>query len=241
MSTLTMKHAGELTLRRFLADEPLDTAVVAHVTDCAECSARLAKLKEEQQAFQAEVPFERFAAGVEKSARQQRSAPRQSGLVTVLVTLAACFVAFFAVQQIVEDNTARNRFKGGASVDLVIAGASGQREAAGLEQLASGERIRIGVSGHRYVVALSIDDSGEVSTIYSQRLVGEAHTWLPESFELTGHGREHLVVVLADEEIGAEAVAAQLKEHFKAAGGDLTKLGALEVDGLQVHRTFVKP
>ncbi len=241
MSTLAMKHAGELTLRRFLAEEPLDAAVVAHITDCAECSARLAKLEEEQKAFEAEVPFDRFAAGVEKSARQQRAAPRQSAFVTVLVALAACFVAFFAVQQIIEDNAGHNRVKGGAAVDLVIAGSAGQREAAEFEQLASGERIRIGVRGHRYVVALSIDDAGEVSTIYAQKLAGEAQTWLPESFEFTGRGREHLVVVLSDEEIGAEAVAAQLKEHFKRSGGDVTKLGALEVGGLQVHRTFVKP
>ena len=241
MSTLTMKHAGELTLRRFLAEEPLDAAVVAHVKDCAECTARLSRLKDERQAFEAEVPFERFLAGVEKSARQQRAAPRSRPFLGVLVALAACFVAFFAAQQVLEEGAGRNRIKGGGAVDLVIAGSRGQREAAELEQLASGERIRIGVSGHRYVVAMSIDDAGEVSTIYAQKLEGEAQTWLPESFEFTGQGREHLVVVLSDERIGAEAVAAQLEAHFKASGGDVTKLGALEVGGLQVHRTFVKP
>lgn len=241
MSTATMKHAGELTLRRLLAEEPLDAAVAAHVKECAECTARLGKLKEEQKAFEADIPFERFAAGVEKSARQQRAAPRRSSTVTVLMALAACFVAFFAGKQVLEEGTGGNRVKGGGAVDLVIAGAAGQREAAELEQLASGERIRIGVSGHRYVVALSIDDAGEVSTIYAEQLPGEAQTWLPESFEFTGKGREHLVVVLSDEPVGAEVVATQLKEHFKAAGGDVTKLGALEVGGLQVHRTFVKP
>lgn len=241
MSTLTMKHAGELTLRRFLAEEPLDAAAVAHLKDCAECNARLARLKDEQKNFEAEVPFERFAAGVEKSARQQRAAPRGRPFIGVLVALAACFVGFFAAQQVLEEGSGRNRVKGGGAVELVIAGSTGQREAAELEQLASGERIRIGVSGHRYVVALSIDEAGDVSTIYAEQLAGEAQVWLPESFEFTGQGREHLVVVLSDEPIGAEAVAAQLKEHFKASRGDVTKLGALEVGGLQVHRTFVKP
>ncbi len=241
MSTLTMKHAGELTLRRFLAEEPLDPAVAGHLKDCVECHARLAKLQEEQKAFEAEVPFERFVAGVERSARQQRAAPRRSSMVGVLVALAACLVAFFAGKQVFEEGAGGNRLKGGASVDLVIAGSSGQREAAELEQLARGERIRIGVSGHRYVLALSIDDAGEVSTIYAEKLAGEAQTWLPESFEFTGKGREHLVVVLSDGPIGAGAVAAQLQEHFKASGGDVTKLGALEVGGVQVHRTFVKP
>ena len=159
----------------------------------------------------------------------------------VVIALAACFVAFFAGKQVLEESAGGNRIKGGGAVDFVIAGPSGQRPAAELEQLASGERVRIGVSGHRHVLALSIDDQGEVSTVYAETLPGDAQTWLPDSIEFTGKGREHVVVLLTDETVEAEVLAGQLREHFKSANGDVTKLGALEVPGVQVHRTFLKP
>lgn len=242
MTTLAMKHPGELTLRRFLAEEPLDATTTGHLQQCPDCAARLGKLKDEQRQFEAEVPFERFAAGVEKAARvQQRGAPRAGAMVRVVIALAACFVAFFAGKQVLEEGAGSNRLKGGGAVDFVIAGPAGQRPAGDPEQLSSGERVRIGVSGHRHVLALSIDDAGEVSTVYAQTLPGAGQTWLPDSLEFTGKGREHLVVVLSDEPVAAELVAAQLHDHFKAAGGDVSQLGALEVPGVQVHRTFLKP
>jgi hypothetical protein len=97
------------------------------------------------------------------------------------------------------------------------------------------------VSGHRHVLALSIDDSGEVSLVYAQTLQGVAQTWLPESIEFTGVGREHVVVLLTDAPLPTEGVTRQLQERFRIARGDLTRLGDLEIDGVQVHRTFVKP
>lgn len=242
MTTLTVKHPGELALRRFLAHETLDASSSEHIGSCPECSARISKFKDEQRAFEAEVPFERFAAGVERAARQQKAAPRKSSAVNVLIALAACFVAVFAGKQVLDEGTGTNRVKGGATVDFVVAGAAGQRPAGELEQLASGERIRIGVSGHRHVLALSIDDGGEVSLVYSETLAnGEAETWLPDSIEFTGKGREYVVVLLTDSPLITEVVSEQLRERFKAANGDLTKLTDLEVTGVQVHRTFLKP
>lgn len=239
MMTLAIKHPGELTLRRFLAEERLEAATTQHLRECAECGARLGKLKEEQRAFEAEVPFDRFAAGVEKAVRQQKAPARQRPWLGAVFLVAACLVGVVAVRQVLEQPT--SRIKGGAAVDFVIAGPGGQRPAGELEQLASGERVRIGVSGHRHVLALSIDDAGEVSEVYSETLAGEAQTWLPESIEFTGKGREHVVVVLSDAPIVKEELANRLQASFKAASGDLTKLKELEVSGVQVHRTFLKP
>lgn len=241
MTTLATKHPGELTLRRFLAEEPLGEAVTTHLKDCPDCSARLGKLKDEQRAFEAEVPFERFAAGVEKSARVLTKPPTGS-LPVLLMALAACFVAFFAGRDVLEESRGGNRLKGGASVDFVIAGVTGQRPAANeIEPLSVGERVRIGVSGGKHVLALSIDDEGEVSTVYAETLSAEGQTWLPDSLEFTGRGREYVLVVLSEAPLAAEGVAAQLRAHFKGSGGDLAKLGDLEVPGVQVHRTFLKP
>lgn len=241
MTTLVVQHPGELTLRRFLAQETLEASVSEHIGSCTECTARVTRFRDEQRAFEAEVPFERFAAGVERAARQQKATPRKSPVVNVLIALAACFVAVFAGRQLLND-AGTSRIKGGATVDFVVAGASGQRPAGELEQLASGERVRIGVSGHRHVLALSIDDAGEVSLVYSETLAnGEGQTWLPESIEFTGKGRERVVVLLTDSPLSTERISALLQERFKAANGDLTKLTDLEVDGVQVHRTFLKP
>ena len=241
MTTLAMKHPGELTLRRFLAEESIDASTTEHLRACAQCAARLGKLKDEKDAFEAEVPFERFAAGVEKAARLQQKRPPSSRVV-VLMALAACFVAFFAGKAVFDEAAAEgNRLKGGPGVDFVIHGPAGQRPAAELEQLSKGERVRIGVSGKKHVLALSIDDAGEVSTVYAETLAGEAQTWLPDSIEFTGNGREYVVVLLSDAPLSADALRTQLREHFKAAEGDVTKLGALEVNAVQVHRTFKKP
>ncbi len=239
MMTQAIKHPRELKLRRFLAHEQLDDAATQHLASCAECATRLSKLKEEQRAFEAEVPFDRFAAGVERSARQQRT-PRTSSMVGVIIAIAACLIAFFAGKQVFQEDDG-NRIKGGASVNFVIAGPAGQRPAADLEQLVSGERVRIGVNGHLHVLALSIDDAGEVSMVYSETLPDDAQTWLPESIEFTGHGREHVVVLLSDAPLKVKILSEQLQAAFKSARGDLTKLGPLEVSGVQVHRTFLKP
>ncbi len=238
-----MNHPGELKLRRFLAEEPLEAEIVSHLRDCADCEGRLGKLREEQKAFEAEIPFERFAAGVQKSARVQgKPGQARSENLRFVLVLAACFVALVGAQQLFGHGESTSRVKGGDAVDFVVAGPAGpQRNAAPVERLAAGERVRIGVTGHRYVLALSIDERGEVSPLYAEALMGEGQTWLPESLEFTGAGLEHVVVVLSDGPVDSERVAGQLKERFRAAGGDVGQLGTLDVPGVQVHRTFIKP
>lgn len=234
-----MTHPGDLKLRRFLAEEPLPAELVAHLQTCTTCGASLGRLREEQRAFEAEIPFERFAAGVEKAERVQRKGARPSRLRGVWA-LAAVLLAV-VIAPLVLRRAPETRTKGGEVVDFVVAGVDGQRSAAPVEQLRPGERVRIGVTGHRYVTALSIDDRGEVSVAYAEAVEGTGVTWLPGSLEFTGAGREHVVVVLSDGPVASEKLGAQLKQRFQAAGGDVLQLGPLEVDGVQVHRTFIKP
>lgn len=240
MTTRSKQHPGELTLRRHLAAEPLDEALTSHLRTCADCERKLSTLRDEARAFQAEIPFERFAAGVEKAARVQGRPPaRRGALVAVLVAAAAGLVAVVGLRW--AEDPQPNRIKGGATVDFVIAGPGGQRPARELERLVAGERLRIGVRGHKNVLALSIDDAGEISPLYEQALPSEAQAWLPDSLEFTGTGREHVVVLLTDAPLVSGEVQRQLLDHFKAASGDLTNLEPLTVPGLQVHRTFLKP
>lgn len=234
-----MTHPGDLKLRRFLAEEPLPAELVAHLQSCATCGVSLSRLRDEQQAFEAAIPFERFAAGVEKAVRvqQKRAQPTRPGVWWAMAALLlAVVIAPFVLRR-----EPGSRIKGGEIVDFVVAGAQGQRSAAPIERLVEGERVRIGVTGHRYVTALSIDDRGEVSVAYAEAVEGTGVTWLPGSLEFTGAGREHVVVVLSDGPVASEKLGAQLKQRFQAAGGDVLQLGPLEVDGVQVHRTFIKP
>ncbi|MBL8915195.1 MAG: ACP synthase, partial [Archangium sp.] len=58
--------------------------------------------------------------------------------------------------------------------------------------------------------------------------------------EFTGRGREHLVVVLSDNPIAPETIGNQLKARFEQTKS-VEQLGTLDVPGVQVHRTFIKP
>lgn len=236
-----MKHPGELTLRRHLAEETLDASTLEHLGACADCQARLSKLREEQAAFEEEIPFERFAAGVASKAPAGRASSGAGRPARWMAALAAGLVVLIGVGLALRGGEATTRIKGGGTVDFVVNGPRGQRDAAETEQLVAGERLRIGVSGHRHVLALSIDDAGEVSTMYAEALGSEAQTWLPDSIEFTGQGREHVVVLLSDAPVPEEEAARKLGEAFKAAEGDLSRMGSIDLPGVQVHRTFIKP
>ncbi len=134
-----------------------------------------------------------------------------------------------------------------------IAGAAGQRTArtAEVERLLPGERLRIGYQsgGHRYLLALSIDEHGEVTPLYPERGasltvpagVPSATHFLPDSLELTGSGIERIIVVLSDQPIDVEAARTALRAGYALAGGRLEHLQQLDLPGEQFTRTFAKP
>ncbi len=126
-----MKHPGSLTLRRLQAGEAVGGEVSEHVTSCDVCQAELARFTQEQQAFEQAISFDRFAAGVERAARQQtKPAPRRQWPQVVLA-LAASVTLIAGVQLVlsrVEPAGGGNRLKGGASIQMEVAGAGPQRE-----------------------------------------------------------------------------------------------------------------
>ncbi len=258
MSTDT--HVGDLKLRRLHGGElagPDGEADRAHAGACAECGSRLRALADEQRRFEAQIPFERFAAGVERAARTQRTkpAPATRRLFPLMAVAAGCLVSVSAYTLLESGNPGfgGNRTKGAAGIDVVVAGPSNgpQRHASAEapEALGPGERVRIGVQAgaHRFVSSVSIDEKGTVTPLYPEvgkslpAGPGRQELFLPGSVEFTGKGAERLVVVLSDEALDVEAVARAAKGAYERANGDLTKLGRLEVPGEQFHRTFLKP
>jgi hypothetical protein len=264
---LATEHIGELTLRRRRAGEALGPdgpAIEAHATSCADCRARIRALDDEQRRFEQEISFDRFAAGVERAARGASKGNARRPNLTKLnawlmpaAAIAACMVAMvtFLPRPVVE-KPAMNRTKGsgsGAAITVRVAGADGQRNARvdSPEPLSRGERLRIGYQpgGHRYLIALTIDERGVVQALSPEpgasaalsEGASNATRYLPDSWELDGAGIERIIVVLSDRAIDVEAAKQAARAAYQKAGGNLARMPSLDLPGEQFVRTFAKP
>ena len=252
-----MKHPREIELRRLLAGETAADAA-AHLGACEECKGRLKDLEQQQQRFEAAIPFERFAAGVERATRQPRATPKTTrGFERIGVAIAATVLLLAAIPLLMrgQTDTGTNRLKGGSEVEVVVASAANGPQRMGShdpllpEALANGERVRIGfrAGGYRYLAAVSIDESGAVTALYPERGLSlrvrtdGAKEYLSDSLEFTGHGLERVVVVMTTEPLDVEEVRRAAKARYDEARGNLSQLGTLDLPGEQFHRTFLKP
>jgi hypothetical protein len=257
---LATEHIGELALRRRRAGEALGPdgpAIEAHATACPDCRARIRALDDEQRRFEQEISFDRFAAGVERAARgasKTRSRrPLMNAWLMPMVAMAACIAVMvtFVPRPIVEKPATRT--KGGAGIVVRVAGADGQRNARvdSTEPLARGERLRIGYQsgGHRYLIALTIDERGVVQALSPEQGASvaladgsaSATRYLPDSWELEGAGVERIIVVLSDQPIDVEAARRAARAAYQKAGGNLARMPSLDLPGEQFVRSFAKP
>jgi hypothetical protein len=236
-------HVGELRLRRFRQGELAGDEheqVARHTTDCSGCRTRLDALADEQRAFEREIPFARFAGGVERAARVPRAAasPRRLWLAGTL-SFAAAAGLFLVLRPAGDPEGGRNNLKGGdtlASIRIAAADGSTQRSApAGLEaHLGPGERLRLGyrVAAAGHLAALTVDDAGQVTALYPERGAslpvapqGAALSYLPDSVELTGAGRERVYLFVAEHPFTVDDAAAATRAAFDRSGrGDLGKM-----------------
>jgi len=256
------EHIGELTLRRRRAGEALGAdgpAIEAHASSCPDCRARIRALDDEQRRFEQEISFDRFAAGVERAARGASKAkakqrrPILSTWLAPMLAMAACVVAMvtFVPRPVLQKPATRT--KGGAGITVRVAGVDGQRNARvdSAEPLARGERLRIGyqAGGHRYLLALTIDEHGVVQALSPERGQSvalpdgsaSATRYLPDSWELDGSGIERIVVVLSDQPIDVAAAIRAARAAYDKAGGNLARMPSLDLPGEQFVRAFVKP
>jgi hypothetical protein len=143
------------------------------------------------------------------------------------------------------------RTKGGATAELRVGGEDSQRVAPtdAPEALAPGERVRLGYTPdtRKYVLALSVDATGEVTPLYpegGQSLPVEAGAgmhWLPGSLDFTGAGAERVVLVLTDTPVTVEDASAAARKAFETGGRDVAKMPTLDVAGDQTHWMLLKP
>jgi hypothetical protein len=261
MSAHLSEHPSEWTLRRLHAGElqaDEATRTRTHAASCEQCGAVLREAEEAQRQFEAGLPFERFEQGVkraeEKARRQEQTRTGGSQRwMGPLVALAATVLVVVAVRPLLEANPLPGvRTKGGAVAELRIGGGdSSQRMARTdvLEPLAPGERVRLGYTpdARRYVLALSVDEAGEVTPLYpeaGQSLPvepGAGTHWLPDSIEFTGSGTERVVVLLSDAPVTVEEATAAARQAFEASGRDVARMPPLYMDGDQTHWVLLKP
>ena len=262
VANLANEHIGELTLRRRRAGEALGPdgpAIDAHASACADCRARLRALDDEQRRFEQEISFDRFAAGVERAARGASKAKARRPIFTnawvaPMLAMAACLVVMVTfVPRPVMHPPSTTRTKGSAGITVRVAGVDGQRNARvdSNEPLARGERLRIGYQpgGHRYLIALTIDERGVVQALSPEQgqslalpeASESATRYLPGSWELEGGGAERIIVVLSDQSIDVETAKRAARAAYAKANGNLARMPSLDLPGEQFVRTFAKP
>jgi hypothetical protein len=249
-------HPGELKLRRFRAGELQGIEAreaEGHFGSCGHCRARLKVLEQEQEQFERDISFDRFAAGVQRAVKDTEA--RRLRWRMPAIGMAAAVLVAIAVAPIIKAVSPQQgvRTKGGANVMLRIGGtASGRQRVVSAqtpELLAPGERVRIGyqAGAHRYLVAISIDERGTVTELYAEQGSslqigpGDETLYLPESLEFTGTGLERVVVILGDQPLPISRVKAAAEAAFDAVRGDLRQLRTLDVPGEQFHRLLIKP
>ncbi len=231
-------HPGELRLRRFRAgelDRDESESLTRHTAECGRCRSGLRALEDEQTQFEQEIPFPRFAGGVERAQRVPRARPRRLWAFATVAFAAAA--ALLLVVRTSPPGAGNNRLKGADDAEGVVRIAApdggGQRSA---EQgvvtvLLPGELMRIGyrTSAAGYLAAVSVDDAGKISRLYpadgkSLAVTGQAGTvFLPDSLQLTGAGRERLFLIIADRPLGDD-VAVAVGDAWRTGHGDLVTM-----------------
>lgn len=231
-------HVGELALRCYRAGECAAEAcaeVDRHLASCPACRAKLRVLVEEQRDFEREIPFERFAGGVERAQRVPRQRPRRTWATGISGVIAAAAVALFLVK--VSSPGSQNRSKGSsveATARIASTATPAQRSAPPGSQdiLEPGDRVRLGYKtvDARYLAAISIDDRGEVTPLYPETGPALAVSttletvYLPDSLEFTGAGRERVFLFLARAPFDLENAKQAVKSAHQAAKGDLSTM-----------------
>ena len=248
-------HLSKWTLRRLHAGElpgAEESPARAHVAACAQCHGALKSFEEEQARFEAELPFERFEAGVERALKKRPATPSRSLLQGVVVAMTATVLLVVTVPRLLSEPPT-NRLKGGATAELRIGGAGVEQRSVQpgtTEPLAPGERVRLGYvaeAHQRYVLVLSMDEAGEVSALYPSAGMslpvepGAGTHWLPDSVEFTGSGHERLVLVLSEEPLEVEEVRVAAQRAWERVGRDVVNLRRLGVGGDETHWLLRKP
>lgn len=236
---------SDLVLDRLLAGEldgtPDADAVQTHLSACDVCTARLAELRAQGEAFGNEI----WVAGV---AAQTRKAARRGWARPAIAALAAA-AAVVLVVQLVPHNA--NRAKGGDRLLLYArTGTTGQvSEVLPGEILAPDDAIRFSVSikSDAFVVIVGIDAAGAVTPyvpvdgndpVFLRRgpnQLIEGSIILDETL-----GPERVIAFACVNPVPVENIRAASAAALQEAGGDPRAIERVDVDCRQTSVLFEK-
>lgn len=253
-SELQHQHVRLLDLRRLHFEEvegPEAEALLARVQACPECSARLAALRQEAQAFLQEVNV-----GVESAhvlTRVDAPAPRRARWwarpwVPAVVAAAALIGVLTALPSPQEPGAPTTRLKGGGpGLVMFVKDASGVHRGEDGARLEAGDQVqfRYDAGGRRHLFLISVDAAGVVSPLYPDTPT-ESIAVEPEGVHvLEGSvilddavGPERFFAVFSNAPLAYADLAAAASRGL-ADGGPVTDLSALPLGREDVAQASV--
>jgi len=247
-------HIASLKREGCLSDLALDLLVAdraaprpAHLTACAECSARLASFVEssDRDAVRALAIARRAASVVEKprfALRWPAFAAAGASLAALLVVVAPTFDDARTVAPVVDDGV---RSKG-VGLEVFVRREGAVRAASSSDRFREGDALRLKVTApsRAYVLVVGVTDSGAVTVYHPFGGEASASTdggvgLLPGSLVLDGAKEtETLLVVASDAAVRvADLESALVREGLRSGQVDAARLRAIDVPGEKA--TFV--
>ena len=208
-----MNHPSELKLERHLLD-PDGSEIAAHVRDCERCRDRVAQMRQQGDDFRRFV----YPATLDQVTRPRFRRPWRT------LWLLAPAAGLAAVLLLVRPGPTSDYVgtKGGAVTLTAYAGlASGTRPVDEGEAVPASAslRFRVRTSEPCNLTLLSVDESGQVSKLYSREVRGDIT--LPGGVQLDGKaGAERFFAVCAEDSASVEQAARKI-------GGGVRKILAL--------------
>ncbi len=194
-----MKHPSELKLERHLMD-PDASEIAAHVRDCERCRERVAQMRQQGDDFRRFV----YPATLDQVTRPRFWPPRALWLLAPAAGLATVLLLVHAGPTSDYIGT-----KGGAlTLTAYAALPSGARplEEGAVVPASAALRFRVRTAEPCNLTLLSVDDSGQVSQLYSRQVRGDVT--LPGGVQLDGKpGRERFFALCAADPGAVEQAA----------------------------------
>jgi hypothetical protein len=245
-------EVSSLTLRRLAAGElsaEEERGVRRHLSACERCERALGEMEREAAAFRRELPFAHFERSVRARGRSRQRPTWARPIAAAAAAALALGLLAGPLESALAPRGQGTRLKSGGAVDVYAGGiGAAPRTVQSGEALAPGERIRVGyhAADGRYLLVLSIDESGEVTPLYPEAgrslkaEPGKQVRMLPDSVELTGRGWERLIALVSEKPLEVEAVRAQACAEFQRARS-LQAMTPLPVDAEEFSYLLKKP
>lgn len=225
-----MSCLDDVTLEKVSVAKEPEASVAAHLAGCASCTARLSRMRQENETFRRFV----FPATVDAVTNSVAPPKWRLGLL-VFAPVALAAVLLFIIRTAPADDYVGMKGKGALTLDVFTLDATGAAVRLGeTARVDAGAALRFQVrpASPCYLWLVSTDATGQVSRLYPSEgeavLVAEATT-LPGGATLDGlAGPERLFAVCTPAPLPFEVVEQAARASSTDAVRRLTRLDAID-------------